>query len=141
MRSNVVVAGVGMTKFSKPGENESYLEMGKSAVSGALEDAGIKYEKVEQGFVGYVYGDSTCGQNVLYKAGMTGIPIVNVNNNCSTGSSALYLARQAIEHKISDCVIAVGFEQMRPGALSEVWTDRPSPLLDFDKKCKNLVFY
>ena len=139
MRSNVVVAGVGMTKFSKPGENESYLEMGKRAVSGALEDAGIKYEKVEQGFVGYVYGDSTCGQNVLYKAGMTGIPIVNVNNNCSTGSSALYLARQAIEHKISDCVIAVGFEQMRPGALSEVWTDRPSPLLDFDKKCKNLV--
>ncbi len=139
MRSNVVVAGVGMTQFSKPGENESYLEMGKRAVNAALKDAGIKYEKVEQGFVGYVYGDSTCGQNILYKAGMTGIPIVNVNNNCSTGSSALYLARQAVEHKISDCVIAVGFEQMRPGALSDVWTDRPSPLLDFDEKCKSLV--
>lgn len=110
MRSNVVVAGVGTTKFTKPSENESYLDMGITAVNSALADAGLTYRKIESGYVGYVYGHSTCGQNVLYKAGITGIPIFNLNNSCSTGSSALYMGGQAIEHKIADCVIVLGFE-------------------------------
>ena len=59
--------------------------------------------------------------------GMTGIPIVNVNNNCSTGSTALFLARQAVASGAADCVLALGFEQMQPGALGAVFDDRPSP--------------
>jgi len=61
-------------------------------MSRALRDSGVKYEEVESAFVGYVYGDSAAGQRAVYTMGMTGIPIVNVNNNCSTGSTALYLA-------------------------------------------------
>jgi len=131
MSNKVIVAGVGMTNFVKPGQNEPYPVMGAKAINMALKDAGISYDAVQQAYAGYVYGDSTCGQRVLYEVGMTGIPVVNVNNNCSTGSSALFLARQAVESGVVDCALAVGFEQMAPGALAEVWTDRPGALEKF----------
>jgi sterol carrier protein 2 len=123
--------GVGMLPFVKPGGSEQYDVMGARAVAMALSDAGLGYAEVQQAYAGYVYGDSTCGQRVLYGAGMTGIPIINVNNNCATGSTALFLARQAIETGAADCVLAVGFEQMRPGALGDAYSDRPSPLGNF----------
>jgi len=69
-----------------------YPDFAREAITKALQDAGIKYEEVQQAVAGYVYGDSTCGQRAIYEVGMTGIPVYNVNNNCSTGSSALYLA-------------------------------------------------
>ncbi|MEM8687175.1 MAG: lipid-transfer protein [Pseudomonadota bacterium] len=131
MSSKVVVAGVGMTPFVKPTESAAYPEMGVGAVRMALDDAGISYDAVQQAYAGYVYGDSTAGQRVLYDVGMTGIPIVNVNNNCSTGSTALFLARQAVEAGVVDCALAFGFEQMVPGALGEVFSDRPNPLEKF----------
>lgn len=134
-----IVAGVGMIPFAKPGASAPYDTMGEEAVKLALKDAGLSYEAIEQAYAGYVYGDSTAGQKVLYRVGMTGIPIVNVNNNCSTGSTALYLARQAIESGAADCVLAVGFEQMRPGALGSIFEDRPSPFEEFDKVTDDLV--
>ena len=132
MKQQILVAGVGMIPFMKPGASESYLEMGAKAVRLALADAGIDYKHVQQAYAGYVYGDSTCGQRALYEVGMTGIPVINVNNNCSTGSTALYLARQAVASGMADCVLAVGFEQMQPGALTEHWTDRPGTFAKFD---------
>ncbi|MDF0578098.1 lipid-transfer protein [Bradyrhizobium yuanmingense] len=137
--SDVVVAGVGMIPFAKPGASAPYHEMGTEAVKLALADAGLGYEKIEQAYVGYVYGDSTCGQRALYPVGMTGIPIVNVNNNCSTGSTALFMARQMIASGALDCVLAVGFEQMKPGALGSVYTDRPSAFEDFDAAADRLI--
>jgi acetyl-CoA acetyltransferase len=65
--------------------------------------------------------------------GQTGIPIVNVNNACATGSSALFLARQAVESGAVDCVLALGFEQMQRGALGTHWSDRPTPFDRFDE--------
>ena len=125
MSETVLVAGVGMIPFAKPGASKSYTEMGAEAARHALADAGIAYDLVQEAYVGYVYGDSTCGQTALYEVGMTGIPVVNVNNNCSTGSTALYLARKAIESGSADCVLALGFEQMQAGALKSHWSDRP----------------
>ncbi|MBR0858040.1 lipid-transfer protein [Bradyrhizobium liaoningense] len=139
MTSRAYVAGIGMIPFVKPGASEPYHVMGADAAKLALADAGLEYGKVQQAYVGYVYGDSTCGQRALYGVGMTGIPIVNVNNNCSTGSTALFLARQAIESGAADCVIALGFEQMKPGALGAVFTDRPSAFDDFDAAADKLV--
>lgn len=127
----VRVAGVGMTPFMKPGASPSYRDMGATAVRQALDDAALSYEDVQQAYVGYVYGDSTSGQAALYEVGMSGIPIVNVNNNCSTGSTALFLARQAVASGAVDCALALGFDQMRTGALQEAFDDRPSPLSDF----------
>jgi sterol carrier protein 2 len=139
MHRKVLIAGVGMIPFSKPGKSEVYDVMGATAAAAALADAGIAYVNVEQAFVGYVYGDSTAGQKVLYRVGMTGIPIFNVNNNCSTGSTALFLARQAVAGGIVECALALGFEQMMPGALGTQFNDRPTPFDDFNRETDALV--
>ena len=109
MSNRTYVIGVGMTKFEKPGTKDGdYPDWAKEAGEKALADAGIPYTDVEQAYAGYCYGDSTYGQRALYGLGLTGIPIVNVNNNCSTGSSALFLARQAVRGGIVDCALALG---------------------------------
>ncbi len=126
--SKVRVAGVGMIPFTKPGKSEDWDVMAEKAIRLALADAGVTYDQVQQAYAGYVYADSTAGQSAIYRVGCTGIPIVNVNNNCSTGSTALYLARQVIEGGMADCVLAVGFEQMLPGALGMVFNDRKRTL-------------
>lgn len=131
MSEKALVAGVGMVKFAKPGENEDYDVMAEKAVRLALDDAGITYDAVDQAYACYIYGDSTCGQKALYRVGQTGIPIINVNNNCSSGSTGLFLARQAVASGLVECALVVGFEQMRPGALGSNWDDRPSPFEDF----------
>ncbi len=139
MSRRVFVSGVGMIPFVKPGASASYDVMGEQAGRLALSDAGISYAGLQQVYAGYVYGDSTSGQKASYRLGMTGIPVINVNNNCSTGSTALFLARQAIASGAADCVLALGFEQMAPGALGTVFKDRPSPFDDFDRETDQLV--
>ena len=128
-----------MIRFSKPGASEPYHTMASTAIRAALSDANLDYGLVQQVYAGYVYGDSTCGQRGLYEVGMTGIPVVNVNNNCSTGSSALFLARQAVASGAVDCALAFGFEQMRPGALGSSFSDRPDPFEKFDEITNELV--
>jgi sterol carrier protein 2 len=131
MSNKVNVIGVGMVKFAKPGASDDYHVMAAGAARAALKDAGVEYSDIQQAFAGYVYGDSTCGQRAVYELGLTGIPVVNVNNNCSTGSTALFLGRQAILSGDADCVLVVGFEQMEKGALGSKFSDRPTPLDNF----------
>ena len=139
MNREVLVAGVGMIPFRKPGQSAPYDEMGADAIRLALSDAGIAYDLIEQAYAGYVYGASCSGQRTVYRAGMTGIPVFNVNNNCSTGSSALFLARQAVESGLVECALAVGFEEMHPGAIPIMFPDRVNPFADFDRACDALV--
>jgi acetyl-CoA acyltransferase len=123
------VVGVGMTKFDKPGTKEGdYPDWAREAGERALADAGVSYDDIEQAFAGYCYGDSTYGQRALYGIGVTGIPVMNVNNNCSTGSSALWLARQAVKGGLAQCAMAVGFEKMERGSLGVKYTDRTNAL-------------
>lgn len=131
MSNRVFVIGVGMTKFEKPGRREGwdYPAMAEESGTKALTDAGVRYEQVEEAHVGYVYGDSTCGERAVYSLGMTGIPITNVNNNCSTGSTALYLAARSIRGGLADCTLALGFEKMQPGSLQAGTGDREQPLM------------
>ena len=137
MGHKVYVIGVGMTKFEKPGSKEwDYPDMAEQAGTRALEDAGIAYDLVEQAAVGYCYGDSTCGQRAVYTLGLTGIPIYNVNNNCATGSTALFMGKQFVEAGIADCVLALGFEKMEKGSLGTNFTDRVNPL---DKHAKAMI--
>jgi len=131
MQRAVHVVGVGMIPFTKPGASDPYTVMGARAAQLALDDAGVNYKDVQQAYVGYVYGDSTSGQAAIYGVGLTGIPVFNVNNNCSSGSSALFLARQAVESGMVECAIALGFDQMVPGALKGAYDDRPSPMSRF----------
>nr|KAF6380233.1 sterol carrier protein 2 [Myotis myotis] len=127
----VFVVGVGMTKFVKPGVENSrdYPDLAKEAGQKALADAQIPYSAVEQACIGYVYGDSTSGQRAIYHSlGLTGIPIINVNNNCSTGSTALFMARQLIQGGVADCVLALGFEKMEKGSLPATSLNRTNPI-------------
>jgi acetyl-CoA acetyltransferase len=126
--NKVHVIGVGMVKFAKPGASDDYHVMAANAARTALKDAGVEYGAIDQVFAGYVYGDSTCGQRAVYELGLTGVPVVNVNNNCSTGSTALFAGRQAVLSGEAQCVLVVGFEQMEKGALASKFNDRPTPL-------------
>ncbi|KAJ5149385.1 Non-specific lipid-transfer protein [Penicillium atrosanguineum] len=125
--SNAYVLGVGMTKFIKPRGKVDYNELGYEAGIKAMLDAKISYDDVDQGVACYVYGDSTCGQRVFYQFGLTNIPIYNVNNNCSTGSTGLAMGRTMVAHGAADCVLVVGFEKMNPGSLQSMYNDRANP--------------
>ncbi|QRY61944.1 lipid-transfer protein [Gordonia sp. PDNC005] len=135
MTQRVFVIGVGMTKFEKPGRRKNddgsdwdYPDMARESGTMALADAGVTYDQIQEAYVGYVYGESTSGQRAVYELGMTGVPVVNVNNNCSTGSTALYLAARAIRGGLADCTLALGFEKMQPGSLGSTYDDRAQPM-------------
>ncbi|MCP5040059.1 MAG: lipid-transfer protein [bacterium] len=129
MGRKTFVVGVGMTKFEKPGGRDwDYPDMAREAGTNALEDAGIRFDEIEQAAVGYCYGDSTTGERAFYELGHSGIPIYNVNNNCSTGSTALHMAKQFVEGGLADCVMALGFEKMEKGSLGIKYTDRTMAL-------------
>jgi len=137
MSRKVFVIGVGMTKFEKPGSrNWDYPDMAKEAGEKALADAGIPYSEIEQVAVGYCYGDSTCGQRAVYQLGLTGVPIYNVNNNCATGSTALFMVKQFVESGLADCAMALGFEKMEKGSLGVKFNDRTNPM---DKQFELMV--
>lgn len=136
MATSTFVVGVGMTPFHSPRKSAShaqdpgsdYFDLAVAAGVKALLDAGITYDEVDQGIGCYVYGDSTCAQRVFYSLGMTGIPIFNVNNWCSSGSTGIWLANQAIKSGSADCVLVIGFDKMYPGVLPQTFKDRTSPL-------------
>ncbi|KAI1352391.1 putative lipid-transfer protein, mitochondrial precursor [Xylaria sp. FL0043] len=144
MAGKTYVVGVGMTPFNSPKKSASlatnpqsdYLDLAVEAGVKALLDAGVTYDDVDQGIGCYVFGDSTCAQRVFYALGMTGIPIFNVNNYCSSGSTGLWLANQAITSGNAGCVLVIGFDKMYPGPLPQIFQDRVNPLsriLDLSK--------
>jgi sterol carrier protein 2 len=137
MGRKVFVVGVGMTKFEKPGSRQwDYPDMAQEAGGKALQDAGIPFDAIEQACVGYCYGDSTAGERAVYTLGLTGIPIYNVNNNCATGSTALFMAKQFVEGGLAECALALGFEKMEKGSLGIKFTDRTNPM---DKHAQAMV--
>ncbi len=129
--ASAIVAGVDMVKFVKPGEQQPYRVMAAKAIQGAIKNAGLQPEQIQQAYASYVMGDSTCGQHALYDAFQTGIPVINVNNNCASGSTALFMARQAVASGEIDCVVVFGFEEMQAGALGATWDDRENPMMRF----------
>ncbi|KDR78394.1 hypothetical protein GALMADRAFT_245557 [Galerina marginata CBS 339.88] len=130
--------GGGCTAFIKPRATRSTEDMGLEAATKALLDAGVTYDAIQTAYVGYCYGDSTSGQRALYNLGLTGIPIINVNNNCSTGSSALYQANNSVKYGEVECALALGFERMKPGSLGTNFPDRPSPMILFNQRSYEL---
>ncbi|KAJ5651459.1 uncharacterized protein N7484_005182 [Penicillium longicatenatum] len=126
--SEAYVLGVGLTQFLKPRRTREYPELGYEAGVKAMIDAKINYDDVQTGIGCYCYGDTTSSQRIFYQFGMTGIPIYNTNNACATGSTGLHLARSMVRGGLADCILVIGFEQMRPGSIKSVWDDRPSPL-------------
>jgi sterol carrier protein 2 len=131
MTGKAIIAGVDMVKFVKPGTQEPYRVMAAKAIRGAVAEAGIDPRLIEQAYASYIYGDTSCGQHALYDVIQSGIPVINVNNACASGSTALFLARQAVKSGAADCVLAFGFEEMQRGALGPVYTDREASIQRF----------
>ena len=136
----VVIAGVDMVKFVKPGSQEPYRVMAAKAISGAVKEAGIDPRLIEQAYAAYIYGDTTCGQHALYEVFQTGIPIINVNNACASGSTALFLARQAVKTGAVECSLAFGFEEMQRGALGPIYQDREFSIDRFGNRLDELGY-
>ena len=133
MSGKAIVAGVDMVKFVRPGSQEPYRVMAAKAIRGAVKEAGIDPARIEQAYAAYIYGDTTCGQNALYDVFQTGIPVINVNNACASGSTALFLARQAVKSGAVDCALAFGFEEMQRGALGAIYQDREFSIDRFER--------
>jgi len=125
----VMIAGVGLTRFdSYDGEKgrpkKEFYELGSEAIVYALDEAGMEWKEIEAAFCGSVYSGTAAGHQCIRRIGMTGIPIVNVENACSSGSSAFRLAYQMVAADIHDVVLACGFETMPRGFIkSTAWPE------------------
>jgi acetyl-CoA acyltransferase len=113
----VCVIGVGMTKFERC--DRDFTDLSGEAIREALGMAKVEPSDFEQAFAGYVNGMSTQGQRALYGMGIGGLPVYNVHNYCSTGSTALHLGYQAVASGMNECVLAFGFEKMQKGPLEK----------------------
>lgn len=120
----VAIVGVGIHPFGRF-PNKTYVDIAREAVAQALSNAGAGWKQIEAAFCGTVYTGSTAGPRVLSQLGFTGVPIVDVENACASGGSALRLAYQAVAHGIHDLVLALGFEKMPSGFIAsprfELW--------------------
>jgi acetyl-CoA acyltransferase len=117
---DVVIIGVGMTRFGRF-LDRSPQDLGREAIWNAIEDANIPLKKIEVAYVGNAVGaqlnelKGTIGQHVLTSAGIDAIPVTNVENACSSGSSALRLAVLEVASGSHDVAMAVGVEKMYTG--------------------------
>lgn len=113
---DVAVAGIGLARWKRYVDQEIY-DFGSEAILNALKDAGMEWKEIQAAFCGSVYQGTGSGHQVIKEIGMTGIPIVNVENACSSGASAFRLAYQSVAAEIYDIVLAVGFEKMPRGPI------------------------
>ncbi len=133
---DVYVIGVGMTPFGRH-EGKKLTELGQEAIQDALSDAGVDFDVIEQAICGHVMAGSTAAQRVLRKVGNTGLPIMNVENACASGTTAFRTAWNAVAYGMNDVALAVGFEKMprgpikmeNPGAPKEPEKEKQPPIM------------
>ena len=109
--SLAAIAGVGMTKFGKQPER-SIEELGRDALTRAMKDAGVERGDIDEAFCGSSYGGPLIGQRILRDLGMTGIPITNVENACSSGAAALREACWAVKAGRAETIAVIGVEKL-----------------------------
>lgn len=110
------VVGIGITPFGRH-PDRSLAALGLEAARAAMADAGLAPKAIEGAFVanalaGILFGDTTVGQTILAQCGIRGVPVVNVENACASGSTALWLACNAIAAGEMDCALVLGVEKM-----------------------------
>jgi benzoylsuccinyl-CoA thiolase BbsB subunit len=107
----VSVIGVGMTPFSKY-RDKSLSEIGWPAVKAAIEDAGVEKKDIEAAYCGSALGGMMSGQRVLKQLGITGLPITNIENACSSSSSAFRQAYISVGAGVYDVALVLGVEKL-----------------------------
>ncbi|HEY2772690.1 MAG TPA: thiolase family protein [Candidatus Binatia bacterium] len=117
MKMNAVVAGVGMTHFGKHLE-QGLKAIGSEAVELALKDANLTSEDLQAAWVGNAAAGLVTGQEcirgevVLRSIGIGRIPVVNVENACASGATAVNQAAAMVSAGLYDCVLALGVEKL-----------------------------
>jgi acetyl-CoA acetyltransferase len=107
----VVVAGVGMARFGRY-DDKSYISLGVEAVRATLHDAGTTWPKIREVFCGACGIGATAGNQIGQRLGLTGVPIVNIDNASASGSSAFRQAYHAVATERCDIAMAMGTGQM-----------------------------
>ncbi|MEU0469796.1 thiolase family protein [Amycolatopsis sp. NPDC006131] len=126
----VAVIGTGLVPFGKH-EDTGLEELGITAAEAALAEAGCEPGRIGAVFSSNVLGGGGAGQRILAGVGVFGVPVVNVENACASGTTAVHLARLAIESGRHDVVLVVGAEKMTgkfQGGITLDRTDRPTLL-------------
>jgi benzoylsuccinyl-CoA thiolase BbsB subunit len=108
---DVAVIGAGLVPFGKYPE-KTLADIAWPAVKQAIEDAGIKKSAIEAAYCGTALGGMMSGQRILKKLGLTGLPIINVENACSSSSTAFREAWIAVGAGIHDMVLVIGVEKL-----------------------------
>jgi acetyl-CoA acetyltransferase len=111
---DVYVIGVGMTRLGKF-PDVTLPDMARRAFYEAIKDAGVKPDEIEAAFIGHVRQGgqgAMLGQRIMREIGVTGIPVLNVENICSSGSSALWTAFGMVSSGRFDLSVVIGAEQL-----------------------------
>jgi acetyl-CoA acetyltransferase len=117
MRMNAIVAGVGMTQFGRHLET-GLKAIGAEAVQAAVADAGLELSDLEAAWVGNAAAGMVTGQEcirgqvILRSLGLGGLPVINVENACASGSTAVQQAASMVSAGMYDCVLALGVEKL-----------------------------
>lgn len=112
----VYILGVGMTKFGKYPE-VWVEELGKEACKAAIRDSGVRREEIQVGYCSHSFQGRVTGQRILKDMGLTGIPIINVENACAGGGTAFHEAWMSIAGGFYNIGIALGVEKMAKGLI------------------------
>jgi benzoylsuccinyl-CoA thiolase BbsB subunit len=113
----VYIGGIGIVRFQRYDDQE-YYDFGSQAILNCLEDAEMEWRDIQSAFCGNVYAGTGKGHQVIAEIGLTGIPIINIEQACSSSSAAFRLGYQMIATELYDIVIALGFEKMGRGLLA-----------------------
>ena len=128
----VSVAGVGLHPFGRFPEKDM-VSLALDAVTAALEDAVVSWPDIQVAYFGHVYYQGmSLGESALGKLGLTGIPIINVNNACSSGSSAFWQAYWGIAAGLYDVALAFGAEKVPSGPVTVTAEDSPERYIGGD---------
>jgi acetyl-CoA acetyltransferase len=120
--SDVIIRGVGMHPFGRF-DGKSAIDMGCDALREALADAAVAWPSVQALYCAHMYAGTGAGHKIAARLGATGIPIVNVENACSSGTAAVVMARNALQSGELDTVAVVGIEKMPRGFMNMDYFD------------------
>jgi acetyl-CoA acetyltransferase len=109
--TGVSVIGVGMVPFAKY-PDKSITDIGWPAVKAAIRDARIEPKRIDAVYSGTARGGAMVGQRIMGRIGLASLPIVNVENACSSSSSAVHQAVLAVRSGAYDVVLAIGVEKL-----------------------------
>ena len=112
----VRVLGAGLHRFGRFPE-KSLQDLGRDAISMALEDSGVPFKDIEVAYVGRVLAGMGAGLSVVSEMGQTGIPVINIEMACGSSTSAFREAYLSVAHGVYDTALVLGFEKMQRGML------------------------